>query len=237
MNGWRLIAALLGSLGVALARGEAPADDAQQVFARVAPSVVTVRTFDSQGVDDGQGSGVVIARAQVVTNCHVVREAASLRVLAADKEFAAAWRRQDPARDICLLEVAGLTAPAVVLRRSQTVEAGETVFAVGNPLGLGLTVSRGLLAVKDVKGGQPVLAATAAVSPGSSGGGLFDREGRLLGITTAILGNGQNLNLILAADGLERLAADGKAPAQTPAPPAPDPRWSDEARALQKTEA
>jgi tetratricopeptide (TPR) repeat protein len=229
----KIAIAAAGLVLAAAAAAEAPGDEAQRVFARISPSVVTIRAFDEQGLDEGLGSGVVIGAGLVATNCHVVREAASLRVSSQSGDFAGKWLRQDPRRDLCILAVDGLRAPAACLRASNSLVVGEPVFAVGNPLGFGLAVSAGLIAVVDTKGGQPLIISSAAQSPGSSGGGLFDRDALLVGITTAVLGTGQNLNLVLSADGLDRLAVDGSPPRLPPAPPAPERRWMDEAIALQ----
>lgn len=217
------------------ALANAPGDDAQHVFASVSSSVVTVQVVDDQGINRGLGSGVVIGPARVATNCHVVQEAASLQVISEAGEFAGQWVRQDPQRDICLLAVKGLTAPAASLRRSDTLVVGEPVFAIGNPLGFGLAVSAGLVTAIDAKDQPPVLIASTALSPGSSGGGMFDRQGRLVGITTAVLGTGQNLNLVLSSDGLDQLAVTGNPPHIPAPPPAPERRWHDEAVKLQHT--
>lgn len=233
-----LFKAIIIGCGVSLtasAFAEAPAEDAQRVFAKVAPSVVTVRVLDEQGVDAGHGSGVVIGAGLVATNCHVVREAASLRVDSVSGQFTGKWIRQDPLRDICILAVDGLSAPVPSLRSAVSLVVGEPVFAVGNPLGFGVAISSGLVAVIDTKNGPPVVIASAAQSPGSSGGGLFDRESRLVGITTAVLGVGQNLNLVLSADGLDRLAVVGNPPHLPAVLPAPERRWEDEAIALQRS--
>ncbi|WP_326538029.1 tetratricopeptide repeat protein [Pseudorhodoferax sp.] len=231
---WTLAGALLLALPAAHAQddGAGAARDAQQVFARVSPSVVTVLALDSAGRPDGQGSGVVVAPGLVATNCHVVRGAATLRLAGAGGEQAAQWTRQLAGLDLCLLAAPGLSAPPVALRTSQELSVGEPVYAVGNPLGFGLAVSSGLLSSRQE--GQPHvrLAATAPVSPGSSGGGLFDRQGRLLGLTTAILGTGQSLNLVLPAEALAELLAKGEPrPAAEPVPPA-ERRWKAEASEL-----
>ena len=218
---------------VAAAFAQKSGDDAQQVFAKVLPSVVTVRVLDEQGEESSMGSGVVIGKELVATNCHVVREATRLRVISQSGELVGQWVSQDPLRDICILAVAGLAAPQVSLRRSETLVVGEPVFAVGNPLGFGLAVSSGLVSVIDDREKPPQLIASVAISPGSSGGGLFDRAGQLIGITTAILGTGQNLNLVLSADGVDQLAASGKPPVALVAPPEPERRWELEASKLQ----
>ncbi|MES2877831.1 MAG: tetratricopeptide repeat protein [Pseudomonadota bacterium] len=228
--------ALITGWGLSLAAtalADTPGDDARLVFTKVSPSVVTVRIVDDQGVKQGLGSGVVIGSELVATNCHVVQEAVHLQVASEAGEFAGQWVRQDPQRDICILAVKGLTAPAASLRRSDTLVIGEPVFAVGNPLGFGLAVSAGLVTAIDGKDQPPVVIASTALSPGSSGGGMFDREGRLVGLTTAVLGTGQNLNLVLSSDGLEQLAVAGPPPRAPETPPAPERRWRDEALALQ----
>lgn len=230
---WTWVGALLLAVSAAHAEDDAgAARDAQQVFARVGPSVVTVLALNAAGQPDGQGSGVVVAPGLVATNCHVVRGAATLRLADAGGEQPAQWTRQLAGLDLCLLAAPALGAPPVALRPSQELAVGEPVYAVGNPLGFGLAVSSGLLSSRQA--GQPHarLAATAPVSPGSSGGGLFDRQGRLLGLTTAILGTGQSLNLVLPAEALAELLANGAPrPAAEPVPPA-ERRWRAEASEL-----
>lgn len=213
------------------------ARDAQQVFDRVRAAVVTVQTFDTAGQPDGQGSGVVVAHGLVATNCHVVRGAATLRLSGSHGEQAAEWTRQLAGLDLCLLAAPGLSAPPIALRPSQELAIGEPVYAVGNPLGFGLAVSSGLLASRQAGEPHARLAATAPVSPGSSGGGLFDREARLLGLTTAILGTGQSMNLVLPAEAVAALLAQGESrPAAEPPPPA-ERSWKAEASALYNRQA
>lgn len=207
-------------------------DDARAVFDKVAPAVVTVRVFDAAGQPEGHGSGVLVAPGQVATNCHVVQRAASVRVTSAAREWPAEWTRHLQGLDLCLLAVPGLPASPVVLRRSGTLAVGEPVHAVGNPLGFGLAVSTGLVAMLQPRERYALLVATAPVSPGSSGGGLFDSEGRLLGLTTAIMGTGQNLNMVLVADAVVELLAHGAARPADAAPPVAEPNWPEEAQAL-----
>lgn len=224
---WQLAGALLFALAAAHANDAA--GDAQQVFARVGPSVVTVLALNAAGQVDGQGSGVVVAPGLVATNCHVVRGAASLRLSGAGGERAAQWTRQLAGIDLCLLAAPGLAAAPVALRPSDALSIGEPVYAVGNPLGFGLAVSSGLLS--SIQAGQPHgrLAVTAPVSPGSSGGGLFDGQGRLLGLTTAILGTGQSLNLVLPAQAVAALLANGEPRPPAEPPPPAERRWKAEA--------
>ena len=225
-------ALLLALGGLASAPGAGATDAAQAVFDKVAPAVVTVRVFDAAGESEGHGSGVLVAPGQVATNCHVVQRAASVRVTRGAQELPAQWTRHLPGLDLCLLAVPGLPGSPVALRRSGTLAVGEPVHAVGNPLGFGLAVSSGLVAVMQAGTPYALLTTTAPVSPGSSGGGLFDRDGRLLGLITAIMGTGQNLNRVLVADAVADLLATGAAPPPTLATPVAEPRWAERAAEL-----
>ncbi|WP_332750524.1 tetratricopeptide repeat protein [Hydrogenophaga sp.] len=212
-----------------------PAEDAKRVFTKVQTSVVTVHSLDEKGDSDGHGSGVVIGAGLIATNCHVVRAASSLRVTGTSGEFNAKWIRQDAQRDLCVLYVEGLAMPAAKLRPSASLLIGEPVYAVGNPLGFGVAVSAGLISVIDTKSKPPVVITSAPLSPGSSGGGLFDRDGQLVGVTTAVLGTGQNINLVLSSDGLDRIATEGDKPRSQPPQPAPERQWERDATALQNS--
>ena len=226
---------LMTAFMVSPARAIDTAEDAQRIFARVSSSVVTIRTFDVKGNPEGQGSGVVIGPGLVASNCHVVEDAASIRVTAGQGEMRAEWTRRSPGIDLCLLKVEGLQAAPLPLRSSNSLKVGEPAYAVGNPLGFGLAASQGLITSIRQDKPFPLILATAAQSPGSSGGGLFDAEGRLIGITTAVMGSGQNLNLILAADALTALVEKGvPRPPVTPVP-APERRWSDELQVLARS--
>nr|WP_225587790.1 serine protease [Methylomonas fluvii] len=204
------------------------------MFKYVSPSVVTIIAFDEKGQQEGQGSGVAIDKDRIVTNCHVVRETHSLKVTAGDHDYAATWTQADPTRDICLLSVEGLTPmPLPEFRLLDDLKIGETVYAVGNPLGFGLSVNSGLISSISPYRDEQVILASVPLSPGSSGGGLFDSRGRLLGITTAILSAGQNLNIVLPANWVTELNKRGVAAPAVAEFPGPEPHWMEEAQALQ----
>jgi len=219
------------ALALAIASTVAMADDAARIFERVAPSVVTVQTLDESDRTDGHGSGVVIAAMRVVTNCHVVRDATTLKVRHADKTLPGNWLSADLPRDLCLVEVPGLDAPPVKQRTSDLLTTGERVFAVGNPLGFGLSVSEGVISIIAPTQGEKRIYTSASLSPGSSGGGLFDSEGRLIGITTAVMSLGQNLNVAMPAEWITEMAGRGTPPPMIPETPPPEPRWQIDANA------
>lgn len=183
--------------------------NAEQVYAKVAESVWRVVTYDADNLPLGQGSGVVVGSDAVVTNCHVLAKAKRVAVKRAKESLDARLAMWDVKRDVCQLSVPGLKAPAVALADSAKVAVGQSVFAIGNPKGLELTMSEGLVSsLRRNAAGQLVLIQTsAAISGGSSGGGLFDSQGRLIGLTTlgSVTGDAQNLNFAIPVDWVREL--------------------------------
>ncbi|PTN02065.1 Do/DeqQ family serine protease [Rhodovulum imhoffii] len=142
------------------------------------------------------GSGVVVgAEGVVVSNYHVVGQATDIRVVLNDKrEYDAEVLLGDEQSDLAVLRLKGARdLPAVSLRDSDTVEVGDLVLAIGNPFGIGQTVSSGIVSGLarsglSIGGGRGYFLQTdAAINPGNSGGALVDMKGRLVGINTAIL--------------------------------------------------
>ncbi len=191
---------------------------AMEVFRKVAPSIVVVLALDRNGRVVSQGSGVVVAEEQVVTNCHVVEKAARIAVrFASSAEVPKSLRAtgllavKDREFDLCFLfvdELSGLAASSVArLGSAKALSVGQEVYAVGAPAGLELSLSRGI--VSQLRGvsarrGAPLVQTDAAVSPGSSGGGLFNGNGELVGITT-FKWRGENLNFALPAEWVTQL--------------------------------
>ena len=170
------------------------------VSSMVSPSVVVVTTelLQSNGiwgqyVTSGAGSGVIISEdGYIITNNHVIADATNIKVTLYDgTEYTAALVGADAPSDIAVLkiEATGLKAPAI--GNSDNLAVGQNVLAVGNPLGeLGGTVTNGIISALgrqvSVEGNNMTLLQTnAAVSPGNSGGGLFNEQGELIGIVNA----------------------------------------------------
>ena len=212
----------------AQAQGLAP----DVLFEKVSPSVWVVQTSDAQGRPVGRGSAVVTAPGRLVTNCHVLAKSNSFVVKRDNVSYGATLEFPDPERDLCQIKVANFTAPPVELADIGKLRVGAKVYAIGNPRGLEVTLSDGLISGlrKTDKDELEMVQTTAPISPGSSGGGLFDAEGRLVGITTALLRDSQNLNFAVPANWIVELAARGQAnldkrtapvTAASPAPVAP----------------
>lgn len=181
-----------------------------------------IQAFDREDNPVNQGGGVVIGRETVVTNCHVVEDSAKLMVGYQMQQFDASVTHADHERDLCQLEVPKLTAPRAMLWTGR-LRVGQRVYAIGAPEGLELTFTEGLVSsLREFEGSQ-YIQTTAAISQGSSGGGLFDSEGRLVGITAFFLQDGQNLNFALPASWITQLASRaGAGGAKRPAASARD---------------
>ena len=177
-----------------------PGGTAEDVFGTVSPSIARVKVADSSGEPVSQGSGVVIGHGTVITNCHVTDAGPIVTVKVGQYEYSAAVSQADEELDLCKLSVAGLDAPAVTLGTMGTVRTGQRVFAIGAPHGLELTISEGIVSALRDTGNGSVIQTTAPISPGSSGGGLFNASSQLIGVVTFQHKYGQNLNFAIPAD-------------------------------------
>jgi S1-C subfamily serine protease len=178
-----------------------------QFYSKTAPSVWLVKTFDEDGLALSVGSAVVIAPDTVLTNCHVLAKAKRVSVRQEKVSHDAKLQYADVERDLCQLTTTGLGAPAVPIGDSDKMAVGQHVFALGNPKGLELTLSDGLVSAlrRDDKGRLVLIQTTAPISQGSSGGGLFDENGKLIGITSLLAREGQNLNFAFPINWLAEL--------------------------------
>jgi Do/DeqQ family serine protease len=147
-------------------------------------------------VENSLGSGVILSEdGLVVTNYHVVTDATDIRVVLADRrEFAARVLLVDQQSDLAVLKVeADEPLPALEFGDSDALQVGDLVLAVGNPFGVGQTVSSGIVsglarsALQVGDGTGYFVQTDAPINPGNSGGALVDMAGRLVGINTAIL--------------------------------------------------
>ena len=180
---------------------------AETLFADVAPSVARVNVMDASGRMVGSGSGVVIDDGVLLTSCHVATVGAKLTAKLGESVLHATVALADEVYDLCRLNVPGMRAPPVPLGSVDTLRTGQRVYAIGAPQGLELTLSEGIVsALRKVNGGI-VIQTTAPISPGSSGGGLFDASGRLVGVMTFQHRYGQNLNFALPADWIPLMRA------------------------------
>jgi serine protease Do len=163
-----------------------------QIAARATPAVVAIRSPRSLG------TGFVVRKdGWIATNLHVIAGASELRVATPDRhEYPVIdVLAVDEARDLALVRIDAKDMGVVVLGDSDSVRAGDAVVAIGHPLGFVDTVSNGLVsAVRAVDPGLTLLQISAPIAPGSSGGPLFSDRGEVIGVATALINEGQNLN-------------------------------------------
>jgi serine protease Do len=151
------------------------------------------------------GSGFVINEdGLILTNNHVIEKATEIKVkLDSGKEYDAKVIGRDPKTDLALIGVkADVNFPKpVYMGDSDAIRVGDWVMAVGNPFGLGQTVTTGIISAKGrIIGAGPYddfLQTDAAINPGNSGGPLFDMKGEVIGINTAIIAQGQNIGFTI----------------------------------------
>jgi serine protease Do/serine protease DegQ len=149
----------------------------------------------------GLGSGVIISSdGFIITNNHVVEEADELKVLLNDeREFTAKVIGTDPKTDVAVIKIDVEHLPAATLADSAKLRVGDIVFAIGNPLGVGQTVTMGIVSatsrrvgiLDEVAGYEDFIQTDAAINQGNSGGALIDARGRLVGINSAIISTSQ----------------------------------------------
>ncbi len=202
-----------------------PFDDPmlRRFFGPMVPNQRDNRTFRTPP-SSGLGSGVIVSSdGYILTNNHVVAEADKVTVTLSDgRELAAKVVGKDEMTDLAVIKVATGKLPAVTFASSDDVQVGDRVLAIGNPFGLGQTVTTGIVSAKGRSLGlgieyEDFIQTDAAINPGNSGGALVDVRGRLVGINTAIFsrsggfqGIGFAIPSQLARHVMDSLVQDGK---------------------------
>ncbi len=169
------------------------------------------------------GTGFIIdAKGLIITNDHVVKNADKIKVKMAGrggKEYTATVKGRDPQTDIALLQIDSKeTFPYLSLGDAESIRVGDWVVAIGNPFGLGHTVTQGIISAKGrvIGAGRydNFLQTDAAINPGNSGGPLLNLKGEVVGINTAIVATGQGIGFAipsnLAKNIIEQLQEKGK---------------------------
>ena len=198
----------------------------EEIFRQVSPSVFVVEISDEQGAIVALGSGVAVHATDaecdnsqqlgnlvdclleqtrstlIVTNTHVIDPGVSIRVRQGDKSWPAKIEQIDLHADLTRLRISEFHVQDVDLRPSTTVAVGERVYAIGSPEGLELSMSEGLISGLREVDAERLIQTTAPISHGSSGGGLFDSQGKLVGITTFMLTAGQSLNFAVPTEAI-----------------------------------
>jgi serine protease Do len=177
-----------------------------------------------QQKEEGMGSGVIVsANGYILTNNHVVDHATTVTVIMPDKhEFKARVVGADPKTDIAVLKVDASGLEPITIGDSDKVQVGDYVLAVGNPFGVGKTVTMGIVSATGranlgIEDYEDFIQTDASINPGNSGGALVNDRGELIGINTAILANGSEGNqgigfavpVRVARDVMQQIVATG----------------------------
>lgn len=210
--------------------GQRTPDEANtiQVFKQAAPAVVHVRSVfahEKGAVGESTGSGFVIDRAgYVLTNYHVIQNSMEVRLaLSGGQAFGATLVGTAPSFDIALLKIDAAEATLsqlswLTLGDSGSVEVGQKVVAIGNPLGFHNTLTTGVISglARDIPGvpvglGETLLQTDAAINPGNSGGPLLDSSGKVIGINALVVAEGQNIGFAIPIDAVKKILPELKA--------------------------
>jgi hypothetical protein len=193
-------------------------------------AVVIVEPTDANGRALAQGSGFIVTPSgAIITNFHVIRGAARVRVKlqSGDVYQTSDLIDVDQDKDIAILKIKGFKLPTVRLGDSDRTEVGESVVVISSPEGLSNSLTTGVLSGVRRLETYRVFQITAPISQGSSGGALFDGSGAVIGITTYIMRSGQNINFAVPINYARGMISDesrltlSSLPAAAPLGPAP----------------
>lgn len=199
MGATRLTRALLFATGVLMSQS-CVAVAPEIVFRLASRSVAMVYAIDSSRKIVSRGSGVFVDKDLLVTTCHVIARGKEFLVGHAQQRLPARLIAYTADRDLCALDVRGLDVTPARIGDAKKLQVGQRVYAIATPEGFELTFSDGLISGLRETAGGVYIQTTAPVSEGSSGGGLFDIYGHLIGIVSFTFSAGQNLNFAVPAD-------------------------------------
>ncbi len=155
----------------------------RKLYQKIWPSIVRVHAVMEQG-KTATGSGIVVAQDKVISNCHVTREARAIDIVAWNSKWKVKEQIKDIEHDLCLLVVTRDIGKPIEFGDSAAISVGQEVIAAGYPGGGRMEVTDGQVrGLHNLDGGR-VIQSSAAFDSGESGGGLFDRGGKLLGVIT-----------------------------------------------------
>ncbi|MEE4248962.1 MAG: trypsin-like peptidase domain-containing protein, partial [Alcanivoracaceae bacterium] len=167
----------------------------------------TLKSFDAEGEQIGLGSGFAIPGNRLVTNAHVVADAAWIEILDQQGRMVSTAPYAtllDLDSDLAVLPLPG-EGFAVIGLADDAASTGDDVWAFGAPLGLEGTVSRGIVSARRDRDGKSFLQITAPISQGSSGGPVVNDSGEIVGVVVAMMSEGQNLNFAVDVSELRQL--------------------------------
>jgi hypothetical protein len=204
----KVLALVLNVLFLAVLPSTVLAQTAQEIARKAFGSTVLLVMEDAKGQPLSLGSGFFVRDGEVASNLHVVEGAARgyAKIIGQKAKYdIEGITAVDPDRDLVVLKISGARAGALAFGNSESVQVGETVYAVGNPQGLEGTFSQGIVSSIREVGTDKILQITAPISPGSSGGPVLNGRGEVIGVSVATFRGGQNLNFAIPSSYLKTL--------------------------------
>ncbi|WP_241014857.1 S1 family peptidase [Burkholderia sp. Ac-20379] len=184
--------------------------NAEKVFATVSPKIWTVKAEQPQANQFLIGSAVLIAPSRFITACHVVEKAIDIKLTNGPDTIGVDEVLRDPdnRRDMCLLRVAGgFNRQPVPIAPISTLRVGQRVYVISSPRGLELSLTDGLISSlrQEPESQVPIIQSSTPVTSGSSGGGLFDEQGRLIGVVRSVATATENFAFSYPAEWVAQL--------------------------------
>jgi hypothetical protein len=182
-----------------------------QIAQKYSPSVVTIIALDENDQPLSLGSGFFVNQnGEIVTNYHVLQDSAkaTIRTARGEKGDILEIIKADPELDLVVAKTSLKNTVPVRLGDSDRAKAGDDIVAIGNPAGLERTVSKGIISGIRKTEGVNFIQITAPISPGSSGGPVFNQSGETIGVATASFTTGQNLNFAMPINYIKSISGN-----------------------------
>lgn len=178
----------------------------QEIYRQAERQVFVLESLNDKGEVVSFHSAVLVDTDTVASQCDSLQGAASIRLRQGLAVYPAHAAAKDDARNLCLLKAPGTGSFAVKVA-NDTTEPGAKAYAVGNALGLGISIAEGVVSGIRTSHNESYIQFTAAIAPGSEGGGLFDADGRLIGLISYRQRDGQNVNFAFPARWLKEISS------------------------------
>ena len=174
--------------------------DADKIYADNNKAVVVIVALDEQTRAISQGSGFIVREdGAIITNYHVVGTASKIKVKVGERIYdVEGLIHADIENDLAVLKIDGNNLPKVRLGDAEKAQVGEKVYVIGSPQGFENTISEGILSgIRKIDEKRKILQITAAISPGSSGAPVFNKNGEAIGVATFLIAEAQNMNFAM----------------------------------------
>lgn len=178
---------------------------AQEVYRQAGRQVLILEVLDNQGAVASSSTALLLDQGKAVTQCATLEGAANIRLMQGSAVYHAKIEQRDISRNLCILSASRIEFTPTGEFDTRDPLVGSRIYAISNALGLGVSISEGVVSGIRTIRGESSIQFTAAISPGSEGGGLFDADGRLVGLITHSQRQGQNINFAIPARWLKEI--------------------------------